>query len=105
MQKIDYNSMPPLQPLPDPLVEAARRGDVNWIQEAYQQGANLNDPDPWGDTPIAVASRAGHYETVEYLVNCGCNPFLPNGLKASELARDFPMIENFLRDYEELLIQ
>lgn len=56
------------------LADAARRGDVNRMRTLLEQGALVNVPDVWGNTPLLYAAREGHVEAVRALLRAGASP-------------------------------
>ena len=43
-----------------PIGDAAWRGDLSRIRELVREGANINEPDAIGGSPLLVAARGGH---------------------------------------------
>ncbi|CAG7835831.1 unnamed protein product, partial [Allacma fusca] len=67
---------------------AASRGDVKRLQSYHLAGANLNQVDPCGRTPLHAATEALHRGSVEFLLESGAKPCLRNrlGQTPAELA-------------------
>ncbi len=53
--------------------QAAYHGNLNTIKEMIQAGADLNQPDKNGWTPLMHASSRGHLDIVRYMVEKGAN--------------------------------
>ena len=43
-----------------PVASAAWRGDLATVRRLVQEGANINEEDPVGGTPLHLAARGGH---------------------------------------------
>lgn len=50
------------------LYHAASYNDIVLVKLLINKGANVNSTDKFGETPLIVASRLGHYCTVNYLI-------------------------------------
>jgi ankyrin repeat protein len=60
-----------------PVVEAARRGDVELLREMVDQGNDLGVSDPEGRNALSRAAAGGHAEAVRLLLSAGVDPDLP----------------------------
>ena len=56
-----------------PLHEAALQGDVESIEAALQEGADIEEFSPDGATPLTLATSKGHYDAIEKLLASGAN--------------------------------
>ena len=73
----------------DQLAKAAARGDTTSILELLEDGADINERDADGRTPLMIATRGYHVEAVRALIGAGAdvdirddrldNPFLYAG--------------------------
>ena len=73
----------------DQLTKAAARGDTASIRELLAAGADVNEPDADGRTPVMVATRGNNVDAVRVLIEAGAdvdirdnrldNPFLYAG--------------------------
>ncbi|KAI1325418.1 hypothetical protein F5Y16DRAFT_422846 [Xylariaceae sp. FL0255] len=78
----DLNTFPKSE-TPKDICDAARIGDINFIQDFHRQGGDLNEPKAHyyssqtkrGDRPIRIAARHGQLEVCQYLVQSGCSIF------------------------------
>lgn len=52
-----------------PLHEAARRGNLSFLQECLRQGVSGTGLDSAGNTPLYWAARAGHVECIKELLS------------------------------------
>lgn len=50
------------------LIDAARKGDVNLVNELIEGGADINFQDRFGKTPLAVAASNSHIELVAGII-------------------------------------
>jgi ankyrin repeat protein len=57
-----------------PLHDAAWRGDVVWLKELIEQGADVNEIDSIGETALHGAAAWGNVEVVALLLSEGANP-------------------------------
>ncbi|CAB3408325.1 unnamed protein product [Caenorhabditis bovis] len=57
-----------VEELPNPLHEAARRGNMEMLNECIQEQVSVNSLDKSGSTPIYWASHGGHIEAVKHLL-------------------------------------
>lgn len=55
------------------LIVAARLGNIDGVQTALANGADINQFTSFGDTALIWAVHNGHFEIVKYLVNAGAN--------------------------------
>ncbi|MDG7052918.1 MAG: ankyrin repeat domain-containing protein, partial [Wolbachia endosymbiont of Alcedoecus sp.] len=55
------------------LLIAAEGGDLNKAIDLISKGANVNDTDTQGHTPLHWASWSGHLDVVKYLISKGAN--------------------------------
>lgn len=60
-------------PAPIDIHAAIRAGDVEKVETALKNGADVNSPDNWGRTPLIVALQQGKAPVVELLVNRGAS--------------------------------
>jgi len=67
------------------LIEAARRGDAQLVQEIITSGAPLDVVDPKGDSALHRAAENGHSETIQVLLKSGLQPDLPGHDEATAL--------------------
>jgi ankyrin repeat protein len=58
------------------LMFAARVGDLDATKLLVSAGANVNDQDAWGITPMVMAAHSGYREIVEFLLRHGADPNL-----------------------------
>jgi uncharacterized protein len=73
----------------DQLSKAAARGDTESVLQLLEDGADVNERDSDGRTPVMTATRGNHVETVRALIEAGAdidlqddrldNPFLYAG--------------------------
>lgn len=54
--------------------EAARKGDLATVKKLVEQGADINEMDKDGNTPLYVAAAKGHMEIVRYLTEHKATP-------------------------------
>ena len=54
------------------LLDSAKEGDVELVQELLSRGAPMT-ADWLGTSPLHVASYFGHYQTAKMLLNAGCS--------------------------------
>ncbi len=54
---------------------AAERGRTTlwWVKYLFLWGANLNHPNRNGEIPLHFATKGGHLETVQLLIDKGAN--------------------------------
>jgi ankyrin repeat protein len=57
----------------DQIGKAASRGDTTSVLELLEDGADIDELDPDGRTPVLLATRGNHVETVRALVEAGAN--------------------------------
>ena len=71
-----------------PLHEAARKGDTEAAKEAVKAGAQLEEPDETGESPLLIAALAGHKEVVVLLLDADADVHAGNkgGLTALHAA-------------------
>ena len=60
-------------PPPDPVIEAARRGDVVALERLLEQGADANSARGDGMTALHFAAELGHVEAVRILLQAGAD--------------------------------
>ena len=64
---------PPIVP-DNPMIEAARRGDVKALERALFLGYRPNERGRDRIPAVMIAARRGHYEAVEFLLEQGARP-------------------------------
>lgn len=83
------------------LAAAARMGDPKQLSSLIEQGALVNAPDAWGNTPLLIAAREGHVEAARVLLRAGAEPEGRNGamtpLAAAALRGHSSMVRVLLR--------
>lgn len=57
------------EPLVNPLHEAARRGNIEWLRELIGHQLSVNGQDHSGNTPLHWAARGGHTDCVQLLLS------------------------------------
>jgi ankyrin repeat protein len=67
------------------LINAARHGDLNKVQEFIDAGADVNKAKDTGATPLFVASQKGHLEVVRALIAAGADVNKANDTGATPL--------------------
>lgn len=77
-----------------PLHEAARRGNLLFLEECLKQGVSATSLDTTGNTPLYWAAKAGHLNCVERLIN------LPNNDINAQV-----IIGNFYYHYYQVIYQ
>ena len=60
-------------PPPDPIIDAARRGDVVAIEQLLEQGSDVNAARGDGMTALHFAAELGHVEAVRILLRAGAD--------------------------------
>jgi len=80
----DYELMPD-----DPVVLHAicTNKSHEHIAQLVAEGADIDQPDGWGNTPLHFACNSGHYELAECLLSLGANPNATNRDGYTPLAR------------------
>ena len=63
-----------LSPEEAKLIFAAIDGDLEKVQNLWEQGVNLNATDEFGDTALIKASSGGHTDVVSFLVEKKADP-------------------------------
>jgi len=58
----------------DQMGKAASRGDTASLLELLEDGADVNELDADGRTPVLLATRGNHVDTVRALVEAGADP-------------------------------
>jgi ankyrin repeat protein len=53
---------------------AAAQGDSAYVRVLVEMGVDSNTTDPWGRTPVWIAARGGHTETVHTLLDLATDP-------------------------------
>lgn len=56
-----------------PIHDAAKKGDVPAITAALEAGADVNESDDWGVTPLWYAARHGHEDAAKLLIARGAD--------------------------------
>ena len=87
MLKIDpsatISSLQPQQVLRDSssnsLHKACRMGDVNWVKKLLFEGAEIDQTDFNGRTPLQIATESGHADVVRVLIDRKANLFVTTG--------------------------
>jgi ankyrin repeat protein len=70
-----------------PVVEAARRGDVELLREMVRRKIDLNVVDAEGGNALTRAAGDGHADALEILLSAGVDPNLPGREGATALMR------------------
>lgn len=65
--------------------DAARNGDIEALRQHVAQGANLNQADGFGYTPLKCAIESGHTEAVKVLLEGKANPNVKDGMGRAAL--------------------
>ena len=52
---------------------SGERGDINAVKKLVDEGANVNETDPYGDTALSSAALWGHLEIFKFLLDRGAN--------------------------------
>lgn len=70
------------------LPKAAAQGNLELVQQLLDAGADVNNSDVWGHTPLISACWSGHKEIVQILLERGADPnaTTPRGLPAIHFA-------------------
>jgi NAD(P)-dependent dehydrogenase (short-subunit alcohol dehydrogenase family) len=55
------------------LHQAALQGDLEAVRQQIEAGANLNEGDPTGSTPLIIAATFGHTEVAKALIEAGAD--------------------------------
>lgn len=55
------------------LIDAAKAGDLEAVENLLRTGAKVNETDYYGATALIVAARKGHVEIVDKLISAGAN--------------------------------
>jgi ankyrin repeat protein len=55
------------------LANAAAQGDLELVQRLLEAGADVNDRDSWGHTPLMSACWGGHKDIVQILLERGAD--------------------------------
>ena len=55
------------------LLEASEKGDINMVKQLIREGADVNNANNYGYTPLMWANTRGHLEIVKYLMEQGAN--------------------------------
>ena len=53
--------------------QASKEGNLVRVRELLAQGANIDEKNRYGYTPLHLASEYGHLEVVKYLISQGAN--------------------------------
>lgn len=68
------------------LVSEAYLGNLDQLKKMIEQDkTDVNEPDPYGDTPLHAASYTGKYTLVQYLLEKGANINSKNGAGSTPL--------------------
>ena len=57
----------------EPLLEAAKEGDLSKVEGLIAEGSDVNIADGNGTTPLHFAADRGHIDVVELLISKGAN--------------------------------
>jgi ankyrin repeat protein len=83
------------------LSNAAAQGDLELVQQLLEAGADVNNTDSWGHTPLISACWAGHKKIVQVLLDHGADvtTTTPRGWTALRFATKLshPEIEELLK--------
>lgn len=79
------------------LLEAASNGDLESVQSALTEGANIEAKDPVDMTPLTLAVRGGHVKTLLYLLEQGAKVTNDTLYVASMSVHSNPMILKYLQ--------
>ena len=63
----------PAEPVADQLSKAAARGDTASVLELLEAGADIDERDEDGRTPVMIATRGNHVDTVRALIEAEAN--------------------------------
>ena len=69
------------------LIYAADNGNTHIANLLLENGANVNDQDNEGNTPLMIASERGHPETVKLLIESGANMNAQDNYKRTALMK------------------
>jgi len=77
------------------LHDSVRSVDVSKVQLLINQGADLNELDELGNSPLHWAVRGGYYDIVKILLEAGANPNIlsTNGFSPKWSAMDWGLVE------------
>lgn len=79
------------------LREAAKIGDIGRARTLIDQGANINERDEYGTTPLALAAGLGHRDLVELLIAKGAD------LNSQDHNGDMPLYWAASKGYGEIV--
>lgn len=66
-------SLPEVEPVLQPIIEAARDGLLADLKKQIKGGADVNAVEPDGTTALMLAAQDGHVSIVAELIKCGAN--------------------------------
>lgn len=61
---------------PSLMCEIARRGQVDWMRQALDKDAMIDQRNPHGMSPLAIAFEHGHWDMADLLIERGAQPNL-----------------------------
>ena len=78
------------------LIKACQDGDIEIVRYFILNGADVNQVNRSGDTPLHIASRKGHAKICKLLLEYNANLFLKNGMRETPfyVAKDKELKEN-----------
>ena len=53
--------------------KAIKVGNVEWVRQLIEDGANPNIKDRYGETPLHISARSGHAKIIEILIAGGAD--------------------------------
>ena len=60
------------------LIVAAKGGNINKVKQAIKPGVNLDFQNKKGRTALSFAAEENHADVVQYLLEQGANPSIPD---------------------------
>ncbi len=61
------------KPIMTPLMHAAAMGNIEFVKELLEEGADVDTRGPRGSTALMFAAGSGHVEIVKLLIESGAN--------------------------------